>query len=113
MRFEYNANLVGDDYVTLVANEILDRFPLISSIDAQKIASLTQTVDDRVSNDDKFYRCYLIMKYIGPEHEEFDHVFNDAYRYYDSGLTNEKYINTMEAIIDFVSNGNGSFPDIY
>lgn len=112
MRFEYNADLFSDDFLEFVSNEIVDRYPLISTEEAKDIAVFTPSVDDKVSNDDKFYRCYLIMKCIGINHEEFEHVFNDAYHYYDMGLTNDRYISTMENIIDYVSGNSSEFPDI-
>ena len=112
MRFEYNSNLLFSDRLKLVTQEILDEYPLISKDYALIAASLSSTVDDRSTNDDKFDRYYFIMKFIGKNHDEFSHVFNDSYNLYKEGFQKDIYNKAMLNIINYASSDSSFFPEL-
>lgn len=113
MRFEYNSNLLFSDRLKLVTQEILDEYPLISKDYALIAASLSSTVDDRSTNDDKFDRYYYLLKIIGRDNEEFPHVFNDLFNLYQQGFN--KNINNLLtlSIIDYATGNREKFPELF
>ena len=110
MNFSYNSNLEFDERVQVVADEICKEYPLISRQDAVFAAGNAVAVDGKVTNDVKFNRYYYIMKTIGRHHDEFPHVFNDAFKVYDQGLDNCLYIDVMPKIVDYLTGGRDAFP---
>ena len=113
MKFSYNSNLSFYERITQVAEEIRKEYPLISFKDAAYAAADAIAVDDKVTNDEKFNRYYYIMKIIGRDHDEFSHVFNDAYKVYEDGLKDQLYIQAMENIIEYALGNRDEFPYIY
>lgn len=110
MKYEYNSNLDFENRIVEVAYEIKNEYPSIVIDDAIKAASLSTPIEDKVSNDDKFNRLYNILLTIDKEHEEFPHVFNDAFNLYQDGLKNELYNNVMKEIIKYIEGERLTFP---
>ena len=112
MRFEYNINCDSREKLELVSKEIMDAYPQISKDDALKIAALDNPIDDKCSNDDKFFRYYLILLVIGERHQSFAYVFNDMLKIYSGGIQSDKLNQLMEEIIKFAFKERSSFPII-
>ncbi len=112
MNYDYNSDLEFKDRVTKVASEIKRVYPLISIDDAIKAAAISNPINGPVTVNDKFDRLYRIMLVIGRDNVEFIHVFNDSYNLYDSGILNDKYVNLMGKIIDYMSGQRDDFPFI-
>lgn len=113
MKFEYNANLQFQERIEQVKKEILEEYPLISEDYALLAASLSSTIDDKSTNDDKFDRYYYLLKIIGKENEEFSHVFNDLFNLYQKGF--KKNINNLLtiSIIDYITGSRKKFPELF
>ena len=112
MKFEYNKDLLFEERVRLVTKEILSEYPLISAQSAKEAASLATPIDDKVLPEDKLDRYYFIMKIIGNKHDEFSHVFNDAFEVYQNGIRDDKYNTLMENIIKYMKGEMEVFPEI-
>lgn len=112
MRFEYNKHLTFDRRVDFVVKEIIDAYPLIDTNHAYVAAILCSPVDDKATNDEKFSRYYFLLRTIGRNSEEFNHVLNDAFTLFSDGLG---YVNKriMLDIINFVADPFANFPEIY
>ena len=112
MRFEYNSDLDFDERVEFVFHEIKDAYPEIEDFLIRDISENTLPIDDKVSNDDKFDRYYLILRIIGRDHPSFSQVFNDLYNVYEDGLHNKVYLNVMPKIIDYANGSRSDFPEL-
>ena len=110
MIYEYDSDLYLYERIAKVANEIHRVYSDISMDDAKEIASITNPINDKVTNNDKFDRLYKIMLVIGKDHPSFSHVFNDCYDIYEDGSLNEKYNNVMYEIIKYLNGNSYSFP---
>lgn len=110
MKCEYNSDLEFQERLVKVTNEIKKDYPLISTDDAVKIASITLPINDYPTNDDKFDRLYRIMLIIGKDNPEYSHAFNDLYNLYEDGLKNPIYKELMTGIIDYCAGLRDSFP---
>ena len=111
MKFEYNADLTYEERVIQTSKEILDTYPGISKTEAIFAAGHTSSVDDRVTNDNRFERYYYILRTIGKNNAEFKKVLNDAYIVYNMGLSDRKYIDIMPKIFDYFISNNVDFPE--
>ena len=110
MNFSYNGHLDFYERVDLVTKEICKEYPLISKRDASIAAAQAIMIDDYVTNDEKFDRYYYIMQTIGRNHEEFFHVFNDAFKIYEQGLNNVLFIDVMPKIFHYANGERDTFP---
>ena len=110
MIFEYDSDLTFKERVTKIANNIHKCYDRISIEDCKKIAALTDPINDEVTSDDKFDRLYKIMLYIGKDHPDFNHVFNDTFAVYESGSLNDTNKNMMYEIVRYLNNERSTFP---
>ncbi len=110
MRYEYDSDLPFIERVTKVANEIHKCFDRIDIKDCNKIAAITNPINNTVSNNDRFDRLYKIMLIIGKDHPDFDHVFNDCYSVYEKGSLSESNKNMMFELIKYLNNERDTFP---
>ena len=112
MKFEYNANLVFDERVQMVVNEIKNSYPNITDEDAYAVAVLDSPIDDKSTNDDKFFRYYLIMRILGKNNSEFMNVFKDMYELFNRGLKSQKNKRAIIEIVNYVIGDRNSFPEL-
>lgn len=112
MIYEYDSDLYLFERIAKVANEIHKKYSNISLDEAKKIASITNPINDKVTDNDIFDRLYKIMLIIGKEHPDFSRVFNDSYDVYENGSLDEKYKNVMYEIVKYINGDTSSFPFI-
>lgn len=110
MKFEYNSDCKFDDRILLVANEITSEYPEISMDEAKKIAAFDNPIDDKLINDDKFIRYYMILLAIKKNHPVYFKVFNDAVNVFNDGISDVALIWAMEEIKKYNSGERLDFP---
>lgn len=112
MKFAYNSDYRIEERIQLVTAEIREEYPNISLSDAELIATLDNPIDDRITNDDKFYRYYMILLVIKRDHPVFFDVLKEAYKLYKDGLKSPILNETMVEIIKYINNDRLDFPII-
>ena len=110
MKFEYNSDKNIEERIKLISNEIINEYPEIDIGSAKKIAVLDNPIDDKLTDDDRFYRYYMIMLVITKNHSSYMSVFNDALNVYKRGLKNDVLISAMNEIIKFNNGERQTFP---
>lgn len=112
MKFESVEDKDIIEKINIISNEIMDEYPTIDTQDIYKIASLCETVGDRVTIDDKFKRYYYMLLYLGKNHFLYDKIFFDMYSICSNKLEDELNKMIFEDIIKYNNGEISSFPKI-
>lgn len=107
MKFEYNGNLLEEDRINLVANEIVNRYSLISLDKAKEAAMLEGKISDSITTNDKLNRLYNIMLVNSDDKEIVTIVYKDFLEVLKNSNIEEDrndYINLVDGINAYLQN---------
>ena len=95
MKYEYNGHLLEEERITLVANEIVNKYPQINIEQAKEAAMMEGRISISKNLDIEFNRLYNIMLVINNDKENIAIIYNDMInvlnRYQDSKNINYYY----------------------
>lgn len=107
MKYEYNGHLLEEERITLVANEIVNKYPQINIEQAKEAAMMEGRISTSKNLDIEFNRLYNIMLVINNDKENIAIIYNDMInvlnRYQDSKNINY-YYNIVLEINKFLNN---------
>lgn len=103
MKYEYNGNLLENDRITLVANEIVNKYPYIDINKAKEAAMLEGKISSKINVDMQFNRLYNIMLIISDDRESVKPVYTDLITLLNNNKTNEK-INYYYTVVLEIAN---------
>ncbi len=103
MKFEYNGNLLEDERISLVANEIINKYPQVSIEKAKEAAMLEGKISKDKTVNDELNRLYNIMvvncdnkNIVSLIYKDFLNVFKN------SNLEDNNYIYLINGINDYL-----------
>ena len=117
MNYEYNGNLLEEDRIELVANEIINKYSMISLDKAKQAATLEGKISSHKTTDDELNRLYNIMLVNSDDKEIVSIIYKDFLETLKSCVINSKqietdkriYINLVDGINSYFKN-NTEFP---
>ena len=102
MDFEYNGHLLEDDRINLVANEIINKYSLISYEKAKEAAMLEGKISDSKTVNDELNRLYNIMLVNSDNKEIVATVYKDFLEVMTSDNEDNNYINLIDGINSYL-----------
>ena len=113
MNFEYNGNLLEEDRINLVANEITNKYPQISTEKAKEAAMLEGKISNKKTTSDELNRLYNIMLVNQNNKDIISTIYKDFLTILNNDTSEEKnnYINLADEINNYLQN-NTEFPFI-
>lgn len=106
MKYEYNGNLTEEERINLVANEIINEYPVID-IEAAKVAAMFEgKISKNITANDKLNRLYNIMLVNQNNKIINAKIFKDylAIIKDNKNGVSDKYIDIVDKIINYFSN---------
>lgn len=110
MGFEYNGNLLEDERISLVANEIIAKYPQVSMEKAKEAAMLEGKISTIKTINDELNRLYNIMLVNSDNKSIVSLVYKDFINLLSNIDEDDSiYINLANGINDYLKNYN-DFP---
>ena len=111
MKFEYNGNLLEEDRINLVAKEILDKYPQISTEKAIDAALLEGRISSAKTLDVELNRLYNIMLVNYDNKNIVTLVYRDFLKILDDEYIEDDniYAHLVDGINDYI-HLNAEFP---
>lgn len=112
MRYEYNGNLLEEDRIDLVANEIINKYPMIDINKAREIAMLEGKISDNKSTEMEFNRLYNIMLVIKEDKNLVKTIYIDLVELLKNNKSDEKITFYSKIALEIVNYliGDREFP---